>query len=170
MNPCSRALGLVVLLSAVIAVLPGRLVADEFHTQFREAATVFHASLDVGQRKAVVLPFDSPERTQIQFTGGPRPGVRIGELTPDQRQALNRMMSLVLSGYGLDMANRVAQQDGPDGLGLYYVTFFGHPAEDENFAWRVAEHHLTLTQMVVADDSLRAFGPILLGYWDCGGR
>jgi hypothetical protein len=54
----------------------------------------------------------------------------------------------------------VAKQDGD---GQRYVTFFGEPSEKGRFAFRFAQHHLTLIHAEFGKDKPDEFGPILLG-------
>ena len=44
-----------------------------------------------------------------------------------------------------------------------YVNFFGEPAADQPFAWRIAGHHLTLLYVEFGKEKADEFGPILLG-------
>ncbi len=99
----------------------------------------------------------------MQYTGGKRAGIKIGDLNAKQRVKLEKVMRMVLSDEGWTMANKVAQQDGPEGLGKYWVACFGDPRTGDPFAFRIAEHHLTVVHLEVAKGETKEFGPILLG-------
>ena len=63
------------------------------------------------------------------------------------------------------MANAVAFQDakeGGDALGKYWITCFGDPRKGD-FAFRLAEHHLTIVHLELAEGEASEFGPVLLG-------
>jgi hypothetical protein len=98
----------------------------------------------------------------MQYTGGRREGVQIGLLEDGDREGLESMIRMVLSDRGWQQALAVAAQDGPAGLGKYYVTFFGDPRTGD-FAWRIAEHHLTIVHLALERGMVSEFGPILLG-------
>lgn len=76
---------------------------------------------------------------------------------------MEKALRMVVSDEGWKLANAVAKLDGPQGLGKYWITCFGDPREKGNFAFRIAEHHLTLVHLEVKDGETKEFGPILLG-------
>ena len=78
---------------------------------------------------------------------------------------MTRILGKVLSPYGMKMAAAIASQDkseGRDVLGKYWLTCFGDPREGD-FAFRLAEHHLTIVQLELKQGQASEFGPILLG-------
>ncbi len=136
--------------------------SSQFSEQLRKSTITLLESLTDAQQKSMLGSLDDTEnRWQMQYTGGVRHGLQIKELNKDQREHLDHTLSLLLSKKGLKMAHKVADQD--DGLGNYYVAVFGDPRTDKNFAFRLAEHHLTVVQVVIADHELKEFGPVLLG-------
>ena len=137
--------------------------AGQFELSFRKEAAAFVNSLGEDQAKSCLLPLNDKRRWRMQYTGGTRPGLLIGDLDQSQRAALEKTMRLVLSDHGWSMANKVALQDHKDGLGKYWVTCFGDPRKEGNFALRIAEHHLTVVQLEVGKGETKEFGPILLG-------
>jgi len=145
----------------VLGCLPVWAEKANFEKDFRFEVKSFVESLDEEQRGSCVLELKDKKRWKMQYTGGVRAGLEIGKLNEGQRSKLEKVMKMVLSDYGWKMANDVALQDGEVGLGKYYVACFGDVAGD--FAFRVAEHHLTLVHLEVLDGKAEEFGPILLG-------
>ena len=65
---------------------------------------------------------------------------------------------------GLELLARGTEgRSEANGEGQRYVTFFGTPTADGPFAWRFAQHHLTLIYADFGKDKPNEFGPILLG-------
>jgi len=127
------------------------------------------SSLSEEQKKLAFLPYDSPNRAMQKYEGGPRPGIRIKELNADQQNLAEELLTQFTSDYGKQKAIAIADQpsnlkdDPTKGFIRYYVCFFGDPTTDKNYAWRIAEHHLTIVHAEVSDGELKSFGPILLG-------
>lgn len=153
---------MIALIAVLFSPLCGLALADPFNLQ--KTAEVLFTSLTPEQRKQAVLPYDSPERSSEVFPGGKRAGIQIGKLSdPQQKQAIG-LLTRFASEYGKQKAEAVAQQNEADpGLGRYYLCFFGEPREGQTYAWRIAEHHLTLVHVEVEDGKPAQFGPILLG-------
>src|SRR5688500_12347065 len=129
----------------------------------KTAADLF-ASLTPEQRKEAALPFDSPERTSEVFPGGKRAGIQIRKLDDNQQKLALALLTAFASDYGKQKAEAISRQDPSDpGLGRYYLCFFGEPGKVKTYAWRIAEHHLTLVDVEVEDGKPARFGPILLG-------
>jgi hypothetical protein len=149
-------------LSVVSAMCALADAETEFDVRFRQAATEWLSGLPAADAAACIRPFDAPARWAMQYTGGRREGVQIGSLSPAAREGLEAMMRMVLSERGWEQAQAIAAQDGPAGLGKYYVTFFGDPRSGD-FAWRIAEHHLTIIHLGLEKGAINEFGPILLG-------
>jgi hypothetical protein len=135
--------------------------AAEPSADLPETATKLFATLTPEQRAQALLPFDSPERDSQVFTGGRRPGIPLKDLTDEQRASAMSLLKGFTSEYGAAKCEAVANQD--EGLGLYYLCFFGEPGPGKRYAWRIAEHHLTLVHVEVDNDQPTSFGPILLG-------
>jgi hypothetical protein len=127
-----------------------------------QAALDLYQSLTPDQRKQVTLPFDSPERTKEVFPAGKRPGIQLRDLTDVQREKASALLRTFVSDYGWDKAQAIAKQDST-GIERFYLTYFGEPAAGKEYAWRLAEHHLTLLHVEYADGKLHSVGPILLG-------
>lgn len=135
---------------------------SQFSEQLRKSTITLLESLTLEQQVSTLGTLDDAEnRWQMQYTGGVRHGLQIKLLNKEQRKHLDHTLSLLLSKKGLKMAHKVANQD--DGLGNYYIAVFGDPRTDKNFAFRLAEHHLTIVQAVITENELKEFGPVLLG-------
>lgn len=127
-----------------------------------DAAALF-GTLSAAQREKAVLPFDSPERNQEVFPGGKRAGIPLGELDEAQRAAAMKLIAGFTSDYGAKKCEAVSAQDKDGGLNKYYLAFFGAPGPGASYAWRIAEHHLTLVHVEVERGTAARVGPILLG-------
>lgn len=139
--------------------------AGDFESTFRKEVSSFVGSLDEDQLAACLHDSGDQRRWEMRYTGGNRPGIRISQLNDDQRALMVKVLSMVLSPEGWKMANAVAFQDakeGGDALGKYWVTCFGDPRKGD-FAFRLAEHHLTIVHLELAEGEANEFGPILLG-------
>ena len=137
-------------------------------SSLQTAAAAVYAALTPEQKKQATLPYDSPERTKEVFTGGERAGVQIKNLNADQQQLAMSLLTGFTSDYGKRKSIEVADQpsntaDPTTGFARYYLCFFGEPGAGKTYAWRIAEHHLTLVHMEVENGEPKSFGPILLG-------
>jgi hypothetical protein len=131
--------------------------------EMTKKAVALYQSLSADQKQKAVLPFDAPQRVEEVFTPGTRAGIPLGELTDDQRAQAMDLITMFTSDYGKQKALAVAGQDGKVGLNKYFLVYFGEPGTDKSYAWRVAEHHLTLVDVEVEKGKPAMFGPILLG-------
>ena len=130
----------------------------------QDTAEKLYLSLTDEQRKEATLPFDSPERTAEVFTGGERAGIQIKGLNADQQKLATELLGAFTSESGKVKAEAVMQQEKQDpGIGHYYLCFFGEVGAEKTYAWRIAEHHLTLVHLEVEKGEPKSFGPILLG-------
>lgn len=125
-------------------------------------ATELHASLNQAQRAQAVLPYDDPQRSEEKFLGGPRAGIPLAKLDERQRALAQQLISGFTSERGRKVCEHIANQAGPEGFARFHLAFFGAPGSDRPYAWRIAEHHLTLVNVEVRSGSLTV-GPILLG-------
>ena len=135
-----------------------------FEAKFRSQVIQFLNSLDEAKQKECLQPMKLKTRWHKQYTGGKREGVQIKSLTDSQKKILKSTLKMVLSDYGWEMAETVAKQDGAQGLDKYYIACFGDPRnQNEPFAFRLCEHHLTIVHLEIKDGNISEFGPILLG-------
>ena len=139
--------------------------AADFERGFRLEVSRFVESLNDDQRALCIHDVVDDRRWEMRYTGGKRSGIMISELDEAQRTLMVKILSMVLSPHGWKMANAVAfqdAQDGGDALGKYWITCFGDPRKGD-FAFRLAEHHLTVVHLELKDGAANEFGPILLG-------
>ncbi|MEO6436472.1 MAG: DUF3500 domain-containing protein [Tepidisphaeraceae bacterium] len=158
---------IVIVAALSLLCLPLRGFADE-PPSLQATAEKLHASLSPEQRKQATLPLDSPERTKEVFPGGERAGIQIIKLAADQQKQALALLTAFTSDYGKKKALAISEQasniaDPTTGFGRYYLCFFGEVGPGKTYAWRIAEHHLTLVHMEVRDGTPQSIGPILLG-------
>ena len=89
--------------------LPLRGLADP-SAPLASTAEKLYASLTDEQRKQATLPLDSPERNKEVFTGGPRAGVQIRSLNPDQQKMALDLLTAFTSDYGKRKALAITEQ------------------------------------------------------------
>ena len=155
-------------LIAFFVACSSSLAAFAADASFHETAQKLYASLNAEQKKQATLPYDSKERTSEVYTGGPRAGVHIKDLSDEQQKLAMTLLTSFCSDYGQKKAIEVADQpsntnDPTTGFGRYYLCFFGEPGEGKTYAWRIAEHHLTIVHVEFDKGEAKSFGPILLG-------
>jgi len=126
----------------------------------RAAIIKLYKSLDDDQKKLALKDAKDKDRYTEAFPGVQRPGVPFSKLTKEQKALVADVVKTVCSEYGARRCLEIAKQDGD---GQRYVTFFGEPTEDGRFAFRFAQHHLTLVHVEFGKDKPDEFGPILLG-------
>jgi hypothetical protein len=149
--------GCVLLLGAAVVLAQKKPSADE---AARAAVIKLYESLNDEQKKQAVLEFDNKDRYAEIFPETKRPGIAFSQLTAEQKMMVDDIVKSVCSEYGAARCLEIAKQTGPGGR---YVTFYGTPAADGKFAWRLAQHHLTLIHAEFGKDKAGEFGPMLLG-------
>ena len=148
-------------LSALI--LGGVVVANRFATPdeaAKAAAVALFKSLNEEQKKLALLPADDPDRYKEEFPAVARKGVTFDKLTPEQKKLADDVVKAMCSEYGSARCLEVAKQTPND---RRYITYYGDPEKDEKFAWRLAQHHLTLIYAEFGKAKVSEFGPVLLG-------
>jgi len=128
----------------------------------QELAINLFESLTPDQRSKALLPYDSRDRDQEKFPGGPRAGVMLMDLSAPQRELAMLMLKRFTSKYGAEKCLAILAQPG-NGWEKNYLAFFGAPGPGKTYAWRIAEHHLTIVHVEVENGEPTKFGPILLG-------
>jgi hypothetical protein len=129
---------------------------------FLDTAIELYKSLKPDQRSRAALKFDDAARNEQKFPGGKRAGIQLKDLDEHQRELAMKLITQFTSDYGKKKVEAVAAQEQSN-LMQYYLAFFGEPGEGKDYAWRIAEHHLTLVDVEVAKGEPVVFGPILLG-------
>jgi hypothetical protein len=136
------------------------------------AAAAFLDSLDEKQRAKAVYDFDSAKKSNwsnLPVTFVPRNGVRMGDLTKEQRAKAMAVLAAVLSKEGYQKVVDIMDGDqklaeggggkGPKGKGgkggptfgtdEYYLAIFGKPSETAPWMVQFGGHHLGVNVTVV---------------------
>ncbi len=136
-----------------------------------EAANTFLDSLDDKQRKLATLEYGSekkPNWSNLPATFVPRNGVKLGDLTKEQRDRAMGVVAAVLSKDGyqkvvdiMDGDQKLTEGKGGKGGGkggdkgpmfgkdLYYLAIFGTPSETKPWMVQFGGHHLGVNVTVV---------------------
>jgi hypothetical protein len=139
------------------------------------AAQTFLGSLDKDQKAKAVYPFESPERTNWHFipiedkaTGKPlRKGLRLEEMSIEQRKAAMALLRASTSQKGYDAAATIMSLEGillvlenkkgpTRNTGWYFFTVFGNPSKTGSWGWRVEGHHLSLNFTLMGNEIVSA--------------
>lgn len=154
-------------LIALILVAPSLAPGADPKPSLQSQAIALFTSLTPQQRAQALLPYDDPERDSEVYPGGKRPGIQLKTLDEKQRAQAIALLKSFTSDYGAQKCEAIAAQTPnpgeESGLGRYYLAFFGEPGEGKTYAWRIAEHHLTIVHMEFEKGEATRFGPILLG-------
>ena len=128
------------------------------------------ASLTPEQRKQATLPYDTPERNAEVYTGGKRAGVQIKDLDAEAAASWRcRCSRRFTSDYGDEEVRSRSPTSRPTPTTRRPASTAttsassASPGKGKTYAWRIAEHHLTLVHVEVEKGEPEAFGPILLG-------
>ncbi|MEZ0386842.1 MAG: DUF3500 domain-containing protein [Verrucomicrobium sp.] len=121
------------------------------------AAEKFLATLDEAARGKVVYEFNDAEQrkrwSNLPTTFVKRGGLRMGDLTDPQREAVITLLSVALSPEGYVKVMQMVEADevlrkgsGKDMFGKaeYYVSFLGRPSATEPWMIQFGGHHLAL--------------------------
>lgn len=141
------------------------------------AALDFLSRLDVRQREAAVLSYDSDLiRNWSNLPPGvlrfERNGVRVGDLDKIQQKALHDFLATGMSPYGYDMVTAVLAAEGvleesarARRVGWnadnYWLAFFGEPSRMDAWRWQFGGHHLAINMSV--RDGRITMSPTFLG-------
>jgi hypothetical protein len=152
-------LGSVLLLGVVVLVSQaGRTPTPD--EAARAAAIKLWKSLTDDQKKLALRDLNDKERYQEVFPPNERPGLPFTKLTADQKSLVDDVVRAMTSEYGAKNCLEVGKQAQAN---RRYLTFYAEPSADKPFAWRIAQHHLTLIYAEFGKDKANEFGPILLG-------
>jgi len=142
-----------------------------------EAANLFLSSLTPDLRAEASFAFDSDERFRFHFIpieSYPRQGVRLGDMTPAQRERAEGVLRAGLSARGFLTTQQIIQLEGilrdiegpnrrlarnPDD---YLMSVFGTPSATGTWGWRFEGHHMSL-HFTVADGAGLASSPAFFG-------
>jgi hypothetical protein len=140
------------------------------------AARTWLDGLDEAQRAAATFPFDTTERFVWFYVPGPRAGLAIEDMRPDQRAAAAAVVAAAMSARTageiaaimsletvlgeLERAGgRSAWTRDPE---LYWFAIFGEPGPRAAWSWRIGGHHVAI-HVTIADDRVIGATPSFLG-------
>jgi len=149
------------------------------------AAKAVLASLDDAGRAKVQFPFDSPQKAKwSNFPSGifERDGIKMGDLTAAQKDAVMNLLSVALSRDGFQKVRDIMRGDevlkttdggrgGPRGGGrgrsgpggglifgedLYYLAFVGAPSTTDPWMLQFGGHHLAINLTMAGSQATMA--------------
>jgi hypothetical protein len=134
-------------------------------------------TLDQAQRAKATFPFATSERFVWAYTPGPREGLAIQDMTPDQRAASSAIVASAMSARTASeiaaiieletVLGQIEQAGGRSGWlrrdpELYWFAVFGDPGSSSPWSWRVGGHHVAI-HVTVSDDRVVGMTPSFLG-------
>jgi hypothetical protein len=169
-------------LAGIVGVaLIGQSAPDSTGSRMKTAADAYLASLTPELKKKTSFGFDDPHRTKWFFTPQQdkekhftRKGVRLEEMTADQKKAAMALLKSGLSKKGYEQAttivgleNLLKELEGSGGAMVrndnwYFVSIFGEPSNTGKWGWRFEGHHLSVNYTIDKGDVI-AGGPVLFG-------
>ena len=143
------------LLIVLVAVLPANAqqARIDLTQEMVEATNAFVSSLSVQQRNNGIYTFEDEERFNWHFIPRDRKGVPFRSMSDSQRAAAQTVLQTFFSAKGYQRAEAVRSLESvlaeievngrfdrdPE---LYFLTIFGTPGLDSNWALRYEGHHL----------------------------
>ena len=143
------------LLIVLVAVLPANAqqARIDLTQEMVEATNAFVSSLSVQQRNNGIYTFEDEERFNWHFIPRDRKGVPFRSMSDSQRAAAQNVLQTFFSAKGYQRAEAVRSLESvlaeievngrfdrdPE---LYFLTIFGTPGLDSNWALRYEGHHL----------------------------
>ena len=137
-----------------------------------QAARSYLGTLTADQREAGSWAFAAEQRHDWHFVPRERYGVRLKDMTLEQREAAHRLLASVLSPQGYRKATGVLQLEGilgaiegrPDRRDPenYWMNVFGTPSAEGPWGWRFEGHHISLN-FTAAGDELPSVTPRFIG-------
>jgi hypothetical protein len=154
-------LALVLLGGLIVAAVVGQ-TAEPTGIRMSGAASKFLDSLTAEQKEKATRKFDDPERINWNFVPLQdkekkplRKGLRLDEMTPEQRGSALALLKSGTSNDGYVKAASIMSLEGilkdveKNGTNTrnsdwYFFTVFGTPSKTGKWGWRVEGHHLSL--------------------------
>jgi hypothetical protein len=169
-------------IAGVVGVaLVGRSAPETTGGKMKTAADAYLASLTPELKKKTTFGFDDPQRTKWFFTPQQdkekhftRKGVRLEEMTLEQKKAAMALLQSGLSKKGYEQAttivgleNLLKELEGPKSAMTrnsqwYFVSIFGEPSNTGKWGWRFEGHHLSVNYTLDKGEVV-AGAPILFG-------
>jgi hypothetical protein len=158
-------LGLFLLLACREAFAADLEARSRVAAEMTEAAAKFVASLSDEQRAKAVMNFDDPRRLDWHNIPKPeRKGVKVRDMTPEQRELCHELLKAALSDKGYEKAVHVLALENnlregekhiPNGHlrdpERYFLTIFGDPKGLEPWGWSFEGHHFSLNFALAGD-------------------
>lgn len=128
-------------------------------SEIKAAVLAWLDGLDDAQRAAATFPFETSERFVWDYVPGPRAGLALRDMRPDQRAAAGALIGSSMSGRTageiqaiialetvLGELERAAGRSDwsrrdPE---LYWLAVFGEPGDAGPWSWRVGGHHVAI--------------------------
>lgn len=149
---------------------------DDQSVKVVSAAESLLKTLDEKQRAAVLFGFNDEDQ-RVRWSNLPtgifeRKGLRMGDLQPEQYQAVMALLQVTMSPAGYqqivdNMAGEETLNTGEQrgrlvfGKDEYYFSILGTPSLKEPWMWQFGGHHLAINATMVADKI--TLGPSLTG-------
>ena len=145
--------------------------------EITDAVRTWLDGLDDAQRAMASFPFETAERFVWAYTPGPREGLAIRDMRPDQRAASSAIVAAAMSSrtaaeiaaiIALEtILGQIEQAGGRGGWTrrdpeLYWFAVFGEPGSASPWSWRLGGHHVAV-QVTIADDRVIGVTPSFLG-------
>ncbi len=121
----------------------------------------FLDALDAEQRRRATDAFDAADHRSWTYLPGDRPGLRLGDMMAEHRDAALGLLDLACSAAGaltaravidLDLIRRRLAGEAEASDDRYWIRVLGDPRRGEPWAWRVNGHHLAVHVTVVGDE------------------
>jgi Protein of unknown function (DUF3500) len=138
-------------------------------TEVAAVANKFIASLDDSQRAKVVYKFNDEDQrkrwSNLPTTMVKRGGLRMGDLTQPQRDAVYALLEAALSPQGYQKVLQIVQGDellkqsgGQNMFGRdnYYVSFLGQPSATDPWMIQFGGHHLAINLTLAGEHATLA--------------
>jgi hypothetical protein len=156
--------------------------ATDATTKIVAAAQAVVASLDEAGRTKIQFPYDSPQKAKWSNLPSPmfqRDGIRLADLTPAQRSAVNALLSTALSKDGYRKVTEIMLADGVLGRGQggggggrgggraggggprfaedeYFLAYLGTPSVTTPWMLQFGGHHLAINLTMAGSQATMA--------------
>jgi hypothetical protein len=133
--------------------------------------------LDESQRARATFPFETDRRFVWAYTPGPREGLALRDMRPDQRAAAGAIVRSAMSTRTagevaaiIELETVLGQLERSGGRAgwlrrdpeLYWFAVFGTPGTQAPWSWRIGGHHVAI-HVTLADDRVIGATPSFLG-------
>ena len=159
----------------MVPVAPSK--APDAVRRMTAAANAFLNTLRPEQLAEATFPFEGTERYEWHYTPVERKGLRVRNMTQEQRDAAMRLMDTAYSKRGIATAHRIIELETvlgewekmqneeerwerhPD---RYWFSVFGTPGSKEPWGFRAGGHHIGLFITIVNNEYV-AYNPLFFG-------